>query len=60
MGAKRSCNWVVFLNFINREILRVSDILAKNENINILYESKTTKFGKEKYIGKTEKIENWK
>ena len=40
------------------EILRVSDILSKNENINILYERKTNKKGKGKYIGKTEKIEN--
>ena len=58
LGAKRSCYWIVFLNFIDMEILRVSDILSKNENINILYERKTTKFGKGKYIGKTEKIEN--
>ena len=49
LGAKRSCNWVVFLNFINKEIIRMSDILSKNENINVLYESKNTKFGKEKF-----------
>ena len=49
LGAKRSCNWVVFLNFINKEIIKISDIFSKNENINVLYESKNTKFGKEKF-----------
>ena len=53
MGAKRNCNWVIFLNFINKEINRISDALAKNVNINILYESKSTKFGKAKYEGIT-------
>ena len=50
LGAKRSCNWVIFLNFINNEINRITEVLAKNENINILYKSKTTKFGKDKYV----------
>ena len=50
LGAKRTCNWVVFINFINKEIIRINDILSKNENINVLYNSKYTKFGKEKYI----------
>ena len=48
-GEKRTCNWVVFLNFINNEILRINEILGKNENINILYAQKQTKFGKEKF-----------
>ena len=49
LGEKRTCNWVVFLNFINKEILRINDLLGKNENINILFAEKHTKFGKEKY-----------
>ena len=63
-GEKRTCNWVKFLNFINREIDRINEILGKNENINVLYESKQTKFGKSKYninlnnaINKENKIE---
>ena len=47
-GEKRICNWVKFLNFINNEI---NEILAKNENINILYAEKGTKFHKEKFVG---------
>ena len=38
------------MNFINREIERINENLGKNENINVLYESKQTKFGKSKYI----------
>ena len=34
LGEKKTCNWVVFLNFINNEILRIKEILGKNENIN--------------------------
>ena len=49
MGEKRTCNWVVFLNFINNEILRINELLGKNENINILFAEKHTKFGKEKF-----------
>ena len=37
LGEKRTCNWVVFLNFINRELERINTILSKNENINVLY-----------------------
>ena len=51
MGKKRACNWVKFLNFINNEINRINEILGKNENINILYTEKGTKFHKEKYVG---------
>ena len=36
LGEKRTCNWVVFLNFINRELERINNILSKNENINVL------------------------
>ena len=50
LGEKRTCNWVKFMNFINREIERINENLGKNENINVLYESKQTKFGKSKYI----------
>ena len=50
LGEKSTCNWVKFMNFINNEILRINEILNKNENINIAYEKKTTKFGIGKYI----------
>lgn len=40
ISKKRYCNWLIFLNFINSEILRVDGILAKNENINILFSGK--------------------
>ena len=49
LGEKRTCNWVIFLNFINKELNRINDILSKNENKNILFESKYTKFGINKY-----------
>ncbi len=52
LGQKRTCNWVVFINFINKEIIRINLQLSKNENINVLYKSKYTKFGKEKYSAK--------
>ena len=48
LGEKRTCNWVIFLNFINKEINRINEILSKNDNINVLFNSKATKFGKEK------------
>ena len=38
------------MNFINNEILRINNELGKNENINILFEEKKTKFGKSKFI----------
>ena len=31
LGVKRNCNWVVFLNFINKELIRINDKLAKNK-----------------------------
>ena len=49
LGEKRTCNWVVFLNFINRELERINTNLSKNQNINVLYQMKYTKFGIEKY-----------
>ena len=49
LGEKRLCNWVIFLNFINDELNRIKKILGKNENINVLYNEKKTKFGKDKY-----------
>ena len=52
LGEKRTCNWVVFLNFINRELERINTILSKNENINVLYQMKYSKFGIEKYANK--------
>ena len=47
-----------FLNFINNEIIRINDILGKNENKNILFESKYSKFGLNKFnkITKEESI----
>ena len=50
LGSKRNCNWVIFLNFINKELDRINEKLSKNENINVLYESKQTKFGINKFI----------
>ena len=41
-----------FLIFINKEIIRINEILSKNENINVLFNRKTTKFWKEKYNNK--------
>ena len=62
LGEKRTCNWVVFLNFINNEIIRINELLGKNENINILFAKKTTKFGKDKFdnniLFKAENINN--
>ena len=49
LGVKRNCNWVVFLNFINNELIRINNLLAKNKNKSVLYESKYTKFSLEKY-----------
>ena len=49
LGEKRLCNWVIFLNFINDELERIDNILGKNENINVLYKKKSTKFGIDKY-----------
>ena len=40
---------MVFLNFINKELIRIKDILAKNENKNVLFERKHTKFWINKY-----------
>ena len=50
LGAKRTCNWVIFINFINNELNRIDEELSKNENVNVLYESKNTKFGLERYV----------
>jgi hypothetical protein len=49
LGIKRVCNWVIFMIFINKEIFRINDLLGKNENINVIYSQKNTKFGKQKY-----------
>ena len=50
LGEKRTCNWVIFLNFINNEINRINKELVENQNINVLYNMKATKFGTEKYV----------
>ena len=49
LGEKRTCNWVTFMQFINKELKRINEILAKNTNVNIVYFQKTTKFGLNKY-----------
>ena len=49
LGEKRQCNGVVILNFINDESMRITNLLGKNENINILNSMKNSKFGLEKY-----------
>ena len=49
LGEKRTCNWVIFLNFINNEIDRINKELIENQNVNVLYNMKTTKFGLDKY-----------
>ena len=41
-----------FLNFINNEIIRINKELIENQNINVIYNAKTTKFGIEKYNNK--------
>ena len=43
LGEKRQCNWVVFLNFINEEIIRINNLLKINEIINILNSMKKNK-----------------
>ena len=46
---ERTFNWVLFRIFINNEILRINELFGRNENINILYAQKQTKFGKKKF-----------
>ena len=41
---KKNCNWFIFLNTINNELLRIKDIITKNQNKNVRYYSKKTKF----------------
>ena len=58
LGDKRTCNWVKFMNFINNEILRINELLNKNENINIAYMKKKTKFGLGKYNNNQKEEDN--
>ena len=37
------------MHFINKELNRISENLAKNTNVNLVYFQKTTKFGQNKY-----------
>ena len=39
----------MFTQFINKELYRINEILAKNTNVNIVYFQKTTKFGQNKF-----------
>ena len=52
LGEKRTCNWVVFLNFITKELDRITLKLSKNENVNVLYSMKHSKFGLDKFVNK--------
>ena len=51
-------HWVISCNFINSEINRINNLLEKNENINVLFYSKNTKFGKEKFLTNYNNIKN--
>ena len=33
LGEKRACNWVNFIQFINKELNRINEILDKNSNV---------------------------
>ena len=48
-GEKKETNWIIFMNFIKTEIQNIIYKLSKNENKNIKYYSKYTKFGNKKY-----------
>ena len=37
------------MQFINKELTRINEILGKNTNVNLIYFQKSTKFGKNKY-----------
>ena len=54
LGEKVICNWVKFLNFIITEIDVIKNKLGENNNSNILYMEKLTKFKREKYINNNE------
>ena len=43
LGEKKICNWVVFLKFINNEIIRFKNILISNKNKNVRYYCKNSK-----------------
>ena len=30
LGVKRTCNWVIFLNFISKELERINEKLSRN------------------------------
>ena len=51
-GEKKETNWIIFMNFIKSEIQIIIDKLSKNENKNVIYYSKYTKFGSEIYNNK--------
>ena len=35
MNNKKSCNWFVFMTMINEELIRINEILVKNQNKNV-------------------------
>ena len=37
------------MQFINKELLRINELLAENSNLNVVCFQKTTTFGKSKY-----------
>ena len=49
VGNKKNCYWFIFLNMINNELLRIKDIITKNQNKNVRYYSKKIKFGLKKF-----------
>jgi len=49
LGKNRFCDWINFLNFIKTEIKRINLQFSQNANINVLYATKKTKFGINKY-----------
>ena len=48
LDSKRVCNWPIFIQFIKNEINRIIEILAKNEDINVIYQLKFSKFNDSK------------
>ena len=57
LGKNRYIHWINYINFINSESTRIKNKIYKNLNQNIVYNSKFTKFGLNKYIKEQRKIE---
>ena len=49
------------MNIIKKEINKINEILGKNENINVLYSKKNTKFARKRFnFGKVKETKNEK